>query len=187
MEQNGRNVGESYCGWPLAYEPNFDKSSYTFKIPNELDQKTTFNAYTKLNFIPDVEGTKSVREVWHDFYILQQPDNSDTPYWPKDLKKGLTRPPVPGDQVDQRLWKAWFTPIKDAKQTFEFAHLKGSQGACAYRLRTNANESIDIWQRRKDRNDWFQTKSSGYKINKNDKGHDSDGLDDYTYINNPNL
>ena len=23
--------------------------------------------------------------------------------------------------------------------------------------------------------------------NKNDKGHDSDGLDDYTYINNPNL
>ena len=187
MEQNGRNVGESYCGWPLAYEPNFDKSSYTFKIPNELDQKTTFNAYTKLNFIPDVEGTKSVREVWHDFYILQQPDNSDTPYWPKDLKKGLTRPPVPGDQVDQRLWKAWFTPIKDAKQTFEFAHLKGSQGACAYRLRTNANESIDIWQRRKDRNDWFQTKSSGYKINKNDKGHDSDGLDDYTYINNPKI
>jgi hypothetical protein len=187
IEQNGRNVGESYCGWPLAYEPNFDKPSYTFKIPSELDQKTTFNAYTKLNFIPDDEGTKTVREVWHDFYILQQPNNSDTPYWPKDLKKGSTRPPVPEDQVDQRLWKAWFTPIKDAKQTFEFAHLKGSQGACTYRLRTNPNASIDIWQRRKDRNDWFQTKYSGYQKNKFDKGHNSDGLDDYTYINNPNI
>jgi hypothetical protein len=193
VEENGKNVGESYTGWPRGYEPNFDKTSYKFSIPTNLDQKTTFNAYTKLNLTPDVEGTKTTRESWADHYIVQQPDNSDYKYWPKPISAGMKAPTLLADSVKQPLWKAWFTPLKDAKQTYEIAHIQATNAyGIIPRLRPN-NDPIDVWQRRKDRDASLGVKSrsynskwSGRPSNKNDKGYNSDGLDDYTYILNPN-
>ena len=122
-----------------------------------------FNSKTKLELPFATDLTK--RLAWHKSYRIQNPDETQG--------------------VAQQTYNVWFDPLLDAKQHFQ---LEGNAEKPVITI-SGGETPIDIWQRRYSRDTTIKNnKGKQTHVNTGFSGKKTgeDGLDNVTYIINPN-